>query len=60
MRTIALPRGRSYKDEDLGAAISSYVKMFDELMKGWLSGKYNERELERRYVAYLNRGVGLI
>jgi hypothetical protein len=60
VRTIALPRGRSYKDEDLGAAISSYVKMFDELMKGWLSGKYNERELERRYVAYLNRGVGLI
>ena len=34
--------------------------MFDELMKGFLSGKYNERELERRYVGYLNRGVGLI
>jgi hypothetical protein len=60
VRTIALPRGREYRGEDLGAAISAYVSMFDELMKGFLSGKYNERELERRYVAYLNRGVGLI
>ena len=59
-RTIALPRGKSYKEEDLGTAISSYVTMFDELMKGFLSGKYTEREIERRYVAYLNSGVGLI
>ncbi len=60
VRTIALPRGRDYRGEDLGAAISSYVSMFDELMKGFLSGRYNERELERRYVSYLNRGVGLM
>ena len=60
VRTIALPRGRNYKEEDLGKAISSYVTMFDELMKGFLAGKYSERELERRYVAYLNSGVGLI
>ena len=60
IRTIAMPKGVSYSGEDLGAAISNYVKMFDELMKGWLSGKYDERALERRYVAYLNSGVGLI
>ncbi len=60
VRTIALPQGRSYADEDLGKSISSYVTMFDELMKGFLSGKYTERELERRYVSYLNNGVGLI
>ena len=60
VRTIALPRGKSYREEDLGKAISSYVTMFDELMKGFLSGKYTERELERRYVAYLNSGIGLI
>ena len=60
VRTIALPSGRSYKDTDLGAAISAYVTMFDELMKGFLSGKYTEREIERRYVAYLNSGAGLI
>jgi hypothetical protein len=29
-------------------------------MKGYLTGKYTERELERRYVAYLNSGIGLI
>ncbi len=60
VRTIALPRGKRYSQEDLGKAISSYVTMFDELMKGFLSGKYTERELERRYVSYLNSGVGLI
>lgn len=60
VRTIALPEGRNYKDEELGRAISSYVTMFDELMKGYLVGKYTERDLERRYVAYLNSGVGLI
>ena len=60
VRTIALPRGKSYREEDLGKAISSYVTMFDELMKGFLGGKYTERELERRYVNYLNSGVGLI
>ena len=60
VRTIALPSGRSYKDTDLGAAISAYVTMFDDLMKGFLSGKYTEREIERRYVAYLNSGTGLI
>ena len=60
MRTIALPAGKNYRDEDLGKAISSYVTMFDELMKGYLTGKYTERELERRYVSYLNSGLGLI
>ena len=60
VRTIAVPKGRTYREEDLGKAISSYVTMFDELMKGFLSGKYTERELERRYVSYLNSGVGLI
>ena len=47
-------------EEELGKAISSYVTMFDDLMKGFLSGKYTERELERRYVSYLNSGVGLV
>lgn len=60
VRTIALPAGKNYRDEDLGKAISSYVTMFDELMKGYLTGKYTERELERRYVSYLNSGIGLI
>ena len=60
VRTIALPRGRRYTEQELGKAISSYVTMFDELMKGFLSGKYTERELERRYVSYLNSGIGLV
>ena len=60
IRTLALPKSKDIRDADLGSEISSYISMFDELMKGYLSGKYTERDLERRYVAYLNEGIGLI
>ena len=60
VRTIAVPRDRDYTNEELGAAISAYVKMFDELMKVYLSGTYSPGELDNRYHAYLNQGVGLI
>jgi hypothetical protein len=60
IRTLALPKGRSYRELDLGKEISSYISMFDKLMKGWLSGAYTERDLERAYVDHLNNGVGLI
>ncbi|MBR0130257.1 MAG: hypothetical protein IJM08_03015 [Firmicutes bacterium] len=60
IRTLALPEGRNYKDIDLGREISSYIGMFDKLMKGWLAGTYSERDLERSYVDYLNSGIGLI
>ncbi len=60
IRTLALPKGRSYRALDLGKEISSYISTFDKLMKGWLSGAYTERDLERAYVDHLNNGVGLI
>ena len=60
IRTLALPKGRNYRDLDLGKEISAYISMFDKLMKGWLGGTYTERDLERTYVDYLNNGVGLI
>ncbi len=60
IRTLALPKSRNIGEVDLGQEISSYISMFDELMKGYLSGKYTDRDLERRYVSYLNSGVGLI
>ena len=35
--------------------------MFDELLKGYLSGKYrSETELENRYLEYLNSGMRII
>ncbi len=60
VRTIAVPRDRNYTNEELGSAISAYVKMFDELMKEYLSGACTPAELEQKYLAYLNKGIGLI
>jgi len=60
VRTIAVPQNRDYTNEELGSAISTYIKMFDELMKGYLNHKYTSTELEKRYLAYLNKGIGLI
>lgn len=60
VRTIAVPRDRDYTNEELGAAISAYVKMFDALLKGYLSGACTPGELEKKYLAYLNKGIGLI
>lgn len=60
VRTIAVPKDRNYTNEEVGYAISAYVKMFDELMKGYLNHKYTPATLEKRYLTYLNEGVGLI
>lgn len=60
VRTIAVPRNRNYTNEELGGAISDYVKMFDELMKRYLSGTDSPEDLEKRYLAYLNQGIGLV
>ena len=55
-----MPKDRDYTNEELGSAISAYIKMFDELMKGYLSGACTPAELEKKYLAYLNKGIGLI
>lgn len=60
VRTIAVPKDRNYTNEEVGYAISAYVKMFDELMKGHLNHKYSPADLEKRYLTYLNDGIGLI
>lgn len=60
VRTIAVPKTRNYTNEELGHAISSYIKMFDELMKMYLNHKCTSAELEKYYLAYLNEGIGLI
>lgn len=60
VRTIAVSRNRDYSNEELGEAITAYIKMFDELMKMYLNHKCAPTELEGYYLAYLNEGVGLI
>ena len=60
VRTIALPKGAGYTSEELGQAISAYVKLFDGLMKDYISGRLTNAQLEGAYVEYLNSGAKLV
>ena len=60
VRSISVPQNRDYSNEQLGDAISSYVKLLDRLIKGYISGAYTPEMLENEYRTALNKGVGLI
>lgn len=49
VRPLALPRGGACTAEELAAAISAYVQLFDRLLKGYLSGGLSAREVELSY-----------
>ena len=59
-RTIAIPRGAKYTEEDLGKGISYYVTAFDKIMKRYLAGMLTESDLERQYLAYFSNNKYLI
>lgn len=60
VRSLCIPSNRNYNNEELGNQITSYVRMFDTLIKGYISGKLSPSMLEEKYTKYLNNGVGLI
>ncbi len=60
VRSISVPKNHDYTNEQLGEAISAYVRMFDNLLKGYINGRYSPEELEKIYLSYLNQGIGLI
>ena len=39
--------------EDLAGAISEYIKLFDRLMKSYLSGRLDPHEVEAAYYSHL-------
>lgn len=51
VRTLALPKNADYSSEELGDAITEYVKNFDALLKAWLLGKLDFAALEKSYVS---------
>lgn len=56
IRPLALPRGEAPNGaEDIAAAISGYVQLFDRLLKAYLSGELHGADIERAYVADLKR-----
>ena len=55
VRTIAVPTGRDVTADDVAGALSDYIKLFDRLMKGWLSGRYDANDVQSEYYADLSR-----
>lgn len=52
MRSLAAP-DRDCGSEDLAGAISEYIKLFDRLMKSYLSGRLDPHEVEAAYYSHL-------
>ena len=59
VRSIAIPR-RECSSDELAQVISEYIKLFDTMMKGYLAGRYDAREVEACYFSLLRRSTILI
>ena len=59
IRSIALPR-RDCTSDELAGVISEYIKLFDSMMKGYLSGRLDARDVEACYFSQLRRADILI
>lgn len=55
-RSISLPAGRDYSTNDIAAAISAYVRLFDRLMKGYLAGSLTPEDVRSEYIGWLRNG----
>ena len=52
LRSIAVP-DRDCTAQELAGALSEYIKLFDRLMKGYLSGRLDAHEVEAAYYSHL-------
>ena len=52
VRSLSAPEG-DCTAEDLAGAISEYIKLFDKLMKHYLTGRLDAREVEAAYYSYM-------
>ena len=59
VRSITIPQ-KDCSSQELASVISEYIKLFDNMMKGWLSGRYGAREIEACYYSLLRRSEILI
>ena len=53
VRSIAVP-GKDCTAQELAAALSNYITLFDKLLKGYLADRYSPHEIEGAYCSYLN------
>ena len=49
VRPLAMPRGKSLTADDVAGAISTYVQLFDRLLKGYLDGSLSANDVEMAY-----------
>ena len=59
LRSLAAPDKNCSADE-LAAAISEYIQLFDRLMTGYLTGRLDEHEVEAAAYSYFNTAPILI
>ena len=52
VRSISVP-DKACNSEELAKAIAEYIRLFDKLMKGWLTGRYDAHAVEAAYYSYL-------
>ena len=52
IRSIAAP-DKNCTAEELAKALSEYIQLFDRLMKGYLSGRYDAHEVEAAYYSHM-------
>jgi len=54
VRSIAVPKNRNCTVNELAGVISGYIQLFDELMKGYINGKYSAAQVAEKYEAYIS------
>ena len=52
VRSLAAP-DRNCSSDELAAAIAEYIKLFDRLMKNYLTGRMDEHEVEAAYYSHM-------
>ena len=57
VRTITVP-DRACSSNELATSIAEYIRLFDKMMKGWLTGRYDAHAVEAAYYSYMtNTGI---
>lgn len=52
IRSICMPE-QQLSSEELAGVIAEYIKLFDKLMKGYLSGRYDAHDVEAAYYSHM-------
>ena len=52
VRSISVP-DKDCSTDELAEALAEYIKLFDKLMKNYLTGRMDEHEVEAAYYSYM-------